>query len=219
MARAFSWRDKMARPSKKLNEQLEALKGFTDDQLIEIAPMFGVDPDLLVDGITRDQVVDLIRKAKLTKTVQIAQSAALPNGDLIECPVGYAIIEIVPKHGLEWGKKSRETFWLNSHGEILLGKRGVPHKVKERFLEVLRNAVEHQLEQVDAGDPAREIPARYETRLRFAEDFKVLAHNPDLEAFAKAEKELQEGAAEYQRAKKQKEMLEKNFLTNLTGIR
>jgi len=205
----------MARPSKNDQNQKDFLSAASDDTLAEIAAIFNVE---FPEDISREDKVKLIASAK-KKNTEFAQQIKLEDGVTMDCPKGHAIVQIDPPQGIEWGQVSRATFMLAVNGELCVGRRGVPVCIKEKYLEVLKNAVRIVREQspADIGDPSRDIPWKITSRKEHAENFRVLAHNPDHDALEKAERELVAGAERRARAKLQQETLKDTLFDKLTG--
>jgi len=205
----------MARPSKSEKEQKEFLNQLSVEQLQEVAALFGISE--LPENATQEEIIKIFLAAK-RNDLNIAPKVELPNGQNMECPKGYAIVTISPKSGNEWGKKSRTAFFLCSQGDTVVGRRGEPVAIKEKFLEVLRNAVKKEIEWDQNRSKNEEGICTIE-RYVYEEDFHIHAHNPDIEALAAAEKDLIEGAKKFQAAKRQKDILLGGLMAQLTGIK
>jgi len=164
--------------------QDEFLKGLEAPALREVAELFGIND--IPEGASRNVIIERIKKRNTVK-VQYAKSVELPDGEVIECPVGYAIVRISLKNSQEFSTKSRETFFLNCQGHNVVGRRGVPVCLHEKFLGVLKDAVEEHGRWVESPDWKQNKLEKY---LVYSEDYAVLHHNPDTEAAARAEKEL-----------------------------
>lgn len=177
--------EKSTPAAKGLDEaQDEFLKGLDVSGLREVADLFGIKD--LPEGASRNVIIDRIKKRNTVK-VQYAKTVELPDGEQVECPVGYAIVRISLKNSQEFSTKSRETFFLNCQGHNVVGRRGVPVCLHEKFLGVLKDAVEQHGRWIESSDWNKN---KLETYLVYSEDYTVLYHNPDTEAAKRAEEEL-----------------------------
>lgn len=177
--------EKNAQAQKNVEDsQEEFLKSLDAPGLREVAELFGITD--IPDGASRNVIIERIKKRNTVK-VQYAKSVELPDGETVECPVGYAIVRISLKNSQEFSTKSRETFFLNCQGHNVVGRRGVPVCLHEKFLGVLKDAVEEHGRWVESPDWNKNKLEKY---LVYSEDYAVLYHNPDLEAAKRAEEEL-----------------------------
>lgn len=164
-----------------------------------MAGYFGIRD--IKDDETEEQILNRI-KNKDTIEVQYAKSVKLPDGAQMECPVGYAIVRIAPKASSEFNAKSKVTFFLNCQGHHVVGQRGVPVLLHEKFLSVLNLAVESQYTQREGRDPTTGLQYPMEEHKVFSEEFSVLYHNPDLEEAKRVEDELKANSAEFMKQKR-----------------
>jgi len=169
--------------------QEEFLAGLDFDQVKMVAKqLFNVkDPEKFA---TKEDLIEFIKSERSTVKVDYAKTVELPDGQKLECPVGHAIVRFAPKSGSEWGPKSRETFVLNCHGDFIVGKRGVPVVIREKFLSLVRDAVVFEYTQPPGKAEDGESPKPLlETRIP-AEEMQVLFHNPDHAALKAVEEEI-----------------------------
>lgn len=203
----------MARPTKNEQEQKELFASLSDDGLDEIAKFMGAKFE---ETFTREDKIKALVDAK-RKDITVAPVVKLPDGKEIDCPKGYAVIQIIPKTGQEWGAKSRETFFLAVQGDTCVGRRGVAVRIKEKYLEVLKNAVRIEYDQEEIEKTLGVRSPQLVERKVFAEDYQIIAHNPDLETLEKAERTLIEKSEQIQKAKAQQELLKGTLFDKLTG--
>lgn len=203
----------MARPTKAESDKKQ-LESFDDSVLDELAKFLGTK---LEDGLDREGKIAALVKAKNTSNVSIAREVVV-DGETVECPLGYAIIKVHTKTGQEFGEISRQTLFMNCHGDICVVRRGVAVKVKEKFLHLLKAASWEEITQIDDGDPSRNVAPKREYRRIPTELFEILAHNPDLEAAEKAERDLIKNAAEADQARKQQKLMAQAVLNQFAPL-
>lgn len=201
----------MARPS-KVEQDKKQLDTFSDEALNEVARFLGVELD---ESLDKEQKIAVLIKAKTATKVTLAKIVG-EDGKEIDCPVGYAIIKVHPKSGDGYGEWSRETLFMNVQGDVCVLRRGVPVRVKEKFLYLLRNTSWTEVVQTDPGIEGIR-PGKLEHRKVQSETFDLLAHNPDVELAERTERDLVARAEEYQKTKRSNELLKASILNSLVS--
>jgi len=182
-------------------DQTEFLASIPTEALPEVAAAFGVPEDKIPEDATREQLIELIQAAK-RHDISVAKSI-MQDGKPMDCPVGYAIIRVTPKNGQEWGKRSKEVFFAAMNGSALVGRRGIPVLIPEKYLACFTDAVRKVYDQdqeslkVDYNRNGANLVESQE----YAEDFSILAHAPDLEAAKAKEADLKAGSVKFLKKK------------------
>lgn len=190
-----------AEEAKNRKDQEELFATIPTEHLPQIAAVFGLTEEQIPEKASREELIELIRKAK-RHDIQIAKTVAVDGKDM-DCPVGHMIIRVTPKNGQEWGKRSKEFFFVAMNGVACVGKRGVPVVMPEKYKSCFTDAVRKVYDQdqeslkVDYNRNGASLIVTEE----YAEDFTILFHNPDKEEAERVQKDLEEGAAKFQKAK------------------
>jgi hypothetical protein len=203
-----------AEEAKNRKDQAELLASVPTETLPEVAALFGIHEDQIPENATREQLIELIKKAQ-RHDIQVAKTVAYDGKDT-EVPVGFALIRVTPKNGQEWGKKTKEFFFAAMNGVAIVGKRGVPVLIPERYLSCFTDAKKKVYEQDQESlkvDYNRNGASLIETE-EYAEDFAILFHNPDVEAEKRKQEELKANSELFQREKKARESYKRAMIEN-----
>lgn len=185
--------------TKNKEDQKELFANASIEGLREIAAYFGVHEDKIPEDATREQLIELLEAAKRHE-IQIAKQVSY-NGKELECPVGHMVIKVTPKNGFDAGNKNREVFFFAVQGQCIVGKRGVPLVVHEKYRSAWRDAIRYEYEMNGEPNPNFDPKPMVRTE-RFAEDVQEIFHNPDLEEAKRIEEELIAGSVKFQADKK-----------------
>lgn len=199
---------------KNKEAQKELFADASVEALLEIAAYFGVPESKIPENPTKEQVIELLAAAKRHE-IQVAKTVKFEGKD-IECPIGHMVIKVTPKNGIEWGNKSKEAFFFCVQGDVIVGKRGVPQVVHEKYKSAWSDAVRYEYEMDGVPNPHGDPPKMVKREV-FAEDVQIIHHNPDLEAAKKAEEDLIEGSRLFQAEKKAEKLAKAAFYGNFTN--
>jgi len=192
---------KAAEAKANSKDQTEFLASIPTEALPEVAGAFGVPEDKIPEDATREQLIQLIQAAK-RHDISIAK-AVMHDGKPLDCPIGYAIIRVTPKNDASWGKRSKEVFFVAMNGSALVGRRGIPVVIPEKYLSCFTDAVRNVYDQdqeslkVDYNRNGANLVESQE----YAEDFSILAHAPDLDAARLKEEELKANSVKFLKKK------------------
>lgn len=190
-----------AEEAKNRKDQEELFATIPTEHLPQIAAVFGLAEDQIPEKASREELIELIRAAK-RHDIQVAKTVSVEGKDM-DCPVGHMIIRVTPKNGQDWGKRSKEFFFVAMNGVACVGKRGVPVCMPEKYLTCFKDAVRKVYDQdqeslkVDYNRNGASLIVSEE----YAEDFTVLFHNPDKVEAARIEQELIDGSVKFLKAK------------------